>query len=65
MQDPTLGLDLQDQDALPDPVQYLWRTFSHGTRCAGIVGMKGNNTICGVGVAPAVTLGGEKITALY
>jgi len=52
-------LDLQDEDRAPDPEHVGGRKFSHGTRCAGVIGMKGNNTICGIGIAPSVTLGGE------
>jgi subtilisin family serine protease len=32
--------------------------FSHGTRCAGEVAAKANNSICGVGVAYNANIGG-------
>lgn len=59
---------MEDNDRTPDPPPRSWNPFqqfynySHGTRCAGVIGMKGNNTNCGVGVAPSVTLGGETQT---
>lgn len=30
----------------------------HGTRCAGEVAATGNNSLCGVGVAPQAKVGG-------
>ncbi|XP_065222444.1 neuroendocrine convertase 1-like [Planococcus citri] len=35
-------------------------TESHGTKCAGIVAAEANNGICGVGIAPKATIGGQK-----
>ncbi len=32
--------------------------FSHGTRCAGEVAAKANNSVCGVGVAYNANIGG-------
>lgn len=32
---------------------------SHGTYCAGIIGMKEDNGVCGVGMAPHATIGGD------
>ena len=34
----------------------------HGTRCAGEVAAAGNNSVCGVGVAPGSKVGGELAT---
>ena len=31
----------------------------HGTRCAGEVAAAGNNSVCGVGVAPGSKVGGK------
>jgi len=31
----------------------------HGTRCAGEVAAAGNNSVCGVGVAPGSKVGGN------
>lgn len=38
--------------------------YSHGTRCAGEVAAKANNSICGVGVAYNANIGGMKINTL-
>ena len=61
MQDPSLGLDLIDDDTSPDPVHNAWRMtwHPHGTRCAGVIAMRTNNSFCGIGIALAVTLGGN------
>ncbi|XP_065213181.1 neuroendocrine convertase 1-like [Planococcus citri] len=32
----------------------------HGTKCAGIIAMEANNGVCGVGIAPKATIGGQK-----
>ena len=33
---------------------------SHGTRCAGEIAMRANNSKCGVGIAYEAQIGGEK-----
>ena len=33
----------------------------HGTRCAGEVAAVGNNSVCGVGVAPGAKVGGKLV----
>lgn len=48
-----------DRDTTPDPVHWLTSWHPHGTRCAGVIAMKANNSFCGVGIAPSVTLGGN------
>lgn len=58
-QDSYFGKDLIDNDGEPDPVHTVIRIYSHGTRCAGQIGMKANNLVCGVGIAPLATIGGD------
>lgn len=55
IQDPVFGYDFVDyvDSPLPD------KGFSHGTHMAGIIAMQANNQICGVGIAPLATLGGN------
>ena len=36
----------------------------HGTRCAGEVAAAGNNSVCGVGVAPGSKVGGKLTNSL-
>jgi len=38
--------------------------FRHGTRCAGEVAAAGNNSVCGVGVAPGSKVGGMLTNSL-
>lgn len=37
----------------------MFRTWSHGTRCTGQIAMEANNTVCGVGLIPLTTVGGD------
>jgi subtilisin family serine protease len=57
--DPQASRDLNDNDGDPKPRdkpdQY------HGTKCSGEIGAEGNNSICGVGLAPHVNLGGIRM----
>lgn len=58
LQNPEFGYDAVDEDNDPNPIHSWGRTFSHGTKCGGVAAMKVNNTVCGIGLAPKVTLGG-------
>lgn len=61
-QDESLGLNLADNSKDTRPKQSLsTRPDNHGTNCAGIIAMRAGNGICGVGIAPLVTLGGKNI----
>lgn len=58
--DPKASTDLNDKDDDPfpndkDPYN------AHGTKCGGEVGAQADNDICGVGVAPNVSLGGIRM----
>lgn len=50
-----------DNDPDPNPVHYSWNVYNHGIQTAGVIAMSKNNKICGVGIAPEVTFGGECI----
>ncbi|XP_065213519.1 neuroendocrine convertase 1-like [Planococcus citri] len=56
-----LGKDLIDGNATPDPEHLLGTYFRHGTECAGIIAAKGDNEICGVGIAPHVKWGAVRL----
>lgn len=56
--DPKYGYDVIDNDEDPNPIN-IGRIFRHGTKCAGVIGMAFNENLCGIGVAPLVTLGGK------
>lgn len=59
-QDPEYGYDFVVNHHSPTPKKFLMvLRSSHGTQCSGIIGMQANNKICGVGIAPLVTLGGD------
>lgn len=58
--DPKASTDLNGKDSDPfpddrDPYN------AHGTKCGGEVGAQADNDICGVGVAPNVSLGGVRM----
>nr|XP_006824136.1 PREDICTED: proprotein convertase subtilisin/kexin type 5-like [Saccoglossus kowalevskii] len=50
--------DLNDRDPDPQPRATPNNFNNHGTRCAGVVAMRPNNSICGVGVAYNAHIGG-------
>ena len=51
------SLDINDNDNDPTPRDD--GTNRHGTRCAGEVAAMAGNTVCGVGVAPNASIGGQ------
>ena len=53
-QDVRASRDFIDHDSDPTPTG----SDSHGTACAGVIGMA-RNGVCGVGVAPGTSLGGK------
>lgn len=63
-QDPTISWDYNNNDDDPTPRDDDNSNLnSHGTRCAGEIAMKANNSICGVGIAFNVNIGGEFMLA--
>jgi hypothetical protein len=46
----------------PEELSDFGRTFSHGTAVASLIAGEPNNGLCGVGVAPRVTLGHGRFT---
>ncbi|KAK7602716.1 hypothetical protein V9T40_006690 [Parthenolecanium corni] len=60
--DPEFGYDFLDYTSSPEPKGSFLMQDSHGTKMAGIIGMQANNKICGVGIAPLVTLGAARVT---
>lgn len=57
--DPLASYDFNDDDA--DPMPGPGEVNSHGTRCAGLVAMVGNNSLCGVGVAHNAGIGAIRL----
>ena len=58
--DENASYDLNDDD--PDPFPNDTTPYnSHGTKCAGEIGARANNKLCGVGVASLVNLGGIRM----
>jgi len=57
--DPLASYDFNDDDA--DPMPGPGEVNSHGTRCAGLVAMVGNNSLCGVGVAHNARIGAIRL----
>ena len=55
MQDSSASYNYIESTSDPSPYSFY---DSHGTNCAGIVGMARDNTYCGVGVAYNCKLGG-------
>ena len=53
--------DLNDNDFNPHPRYERTNENKHGTRCAGEIAAKGNNSICGVGVAFNCRIGGIRL----
>ena len=59
-QDSAASWDFANGDSDPTPDNYVGDDpDSHGTSCAGEVGMAKNNGHCGVGVAYNARIGGE------
>ena len=55
MQDSTNSYDYYDYDSNPNPAS----GDSHGTACAGEIGMVRSNGVCGVGVAYDSKIAGD------
>jgi proprotein convertase subtilisin/kexin type 1 len=58
---PSISFDLNDNDDDPMPHYGATPSNSHGTRCAGEIAMKANNSKCGVGIAFNVQIGGIRM----
>ncbi len=63
-QDLTASWDFVDNDNDPTPDYSTNEPNSHGTSCAGEVGMARDNGVCGAGVAYDCNIGGELQTEL-
>ncbi|CAG0879561.1 unnamed protein product [Cyprideis torosa] len=59
--DPDASFDFNSHDADPMPRYDLLDSNRHGTRCAGEVAAKANNSFCGVGVAFNSWIGGVRM----
>ena len=59
--DADASIDLNDNDVDPRPRYEPTNENNHGTRCAGIVAAKANNSKCGVGIAFNVRIGGIRL----
>ena len=58
LQDSSASHDFVHYDSDPTPDSNSEEPNTHGTECAGVVGMS-NNSICGVGVAHQANIGCE------
>ena len=61
MQDFSASLNAVEGGSDPSP---SYSYDSHGTKCAGIVGMEKNNDHCGVGVAHHANVGGQSAAGI-
>ncbi|XP_071965546.1 proprotein convertase subtilisin/kexin type 5-like [Antedon mediterranea] len=59
--EPKASYDVNDHDHDPMPRYDFFNENKHGTRCAGVVAMYANNTICGVGIAYDAKIGGIRM----
>lgn len=59
--DQNASTDLNDADNDPQPRYDITDENKHGTRCAGEVAAKANNSICGVGIAHNARIGGIRL----
>ena len=59
--DPQSSIDLNDGDKDPFPRYDFFNSNKHGTRCAGTVAAKANNSFCAVGIAYDAKVGGVRI----
>lgn len=59
--DPRASRDLNDNDFNPQPRYEDSNENKHGTRCAGEIAAKLNNSVCGVGVAFNCRIGGIRL----
>jgi furin len=59
--DPNASFDLNDYDPDPQPRYDPTNENKHGTRCAGEIAGKANNSNCGVGVAFNSRIGGIRL----
>lgn len=59
--DALASYDLNDNDSDPEPRYELSNENKHGTRCAGEIAAKSNNSFCGVGVAYDSRIGGIRL----
>ena len=62
LQDSSVSYDYYNRDYDPTPDEYFGdEPDSHGTMCAGVIGMAKSNARCGVGVAHHARIGGTCI----
>ena len=61
-QDSEASWDFIDNDGDPSPSSIY---YSHGTLCAGVIGMEKSNSKCGIGVAYESKVAGLKIELSY
>ncbi len=59
--DPNASRDFNDNDFNPQPRYDMSNENKHGTRCAGEIAAKLNNSMCGVGVAFNCKIGGIRL----
>lgn len=59
--DEKASYDLNDNDPDPEPRYDISNENKHGTRCAGEIAAKHNNSFCGVGVAFHSRIGGIRL----
>jgi hypothetical protein len=59
--DAAASFDLNDYDFDPQPRYDRTNENKHGTRCAGEIAAKANNSVCGVGVAFNCRIGGIRL----
>ncbi|RMZ95834.1 furin-like protease isoform 1-CRR isoform X1 [Brachionus plicatilis] len=59
--DALASYDLNDDDSDPEPRYESSNENKHGTRCAGEIAAKSNNSFCGVGVAYDSRIGGIRL----
>ena len=59
--DPFASFDVNDNDRNPSPRYDRLNTNRHGTRCAGVVSAKADNSICVPGIAHKSRIGGIRM----
>ena len=64
VKDTLASYDVNSNDDDPMPRYDLIDSNRHGTRCAGEVAAKDNNSICAVGVAFDVGIGGKIVACM-
>ena len=63
MQDSSASYDFVHYDSDPTPDTNTDEPNTHGTECAGEVGMA-KNSVCGIGVAHQASIGGVSLFSL-